>query len=516
MGVREFTIRLFKSEDRSKTYKPLIDILPWWAVLVLFIIATVLFGIAIIVGVFAGPVVLDSHYVEMDTRKNTTTSSRGSIDFVPRTSSHLRYAQYTLDGDHDDLKPLFYGQEQVLATAPTTFSAINQEINFLCYLKSNTSTFSVESEKAFGFQKSNLQFFLQLFGKDEADGDWELIVNGTYSRPLVCTSTSELCDPITLFYESHIRHPYYRIGVSFLNSRELYDNTLIDPHFVKMEFESYNAAYSNWELGWRYSIIFITAPLCIAFIIANIIRSHFVNWATEQKWIGLLLIFLVLYNNPIFALIFTAGNWAFSFINIVFIISFVCFLMFVVLVFTDSLVIPQKDRSFLWFYIPKIVLVGILFVFVITTFTYVRLQEQEDPGYNLGIVQGLSSYQTLGIIVVLIMLVYIFVLIYYLMRVIEKHRMNLLPKRNAWRSKVIWFLTITMVIGTIVEIFLYVFSKDWNSSAQFLSYFMFYSLYVWLITILYWPSFTAVQQEEFDEENNTQAKEDDYFDEMDE
>ena len=168
----------------------------------------------------------------------------------------------------------------------------------------------------------------------------------------------------------------------------------------------------------------------------------------------------------------------------------------------------------MWFYLPKLVLVGILFVFVITTFTYVRLQEQEDPGYSLGIVQGLTSYQTLGIIVVLIMLVYIFVLIYYLMRVIEKHRMNLLPKRNAWRSKVIWFLITIMVIGTIVEIFLYVFSSDWNSSAQFLSYFMFYSLYVWLFTILYWPSWIAMKEEEVVEETATFEKEDDYFEDM--
>ncbi|KAG2377969.1 hypothetical protein C9374_008591 [Naegleria lovaniensis] len=498
MGLREIIVRLCKSEDRSRTYKPLIDILPWWAVLILFIVATVLFIIAILVGVFAGPKVLHFTTIEVDTNNNTA-----STPF------------WGLVSDIKDMRSVFYGQEPIYIETLENYTALNQEITFNCYLKSNVSIQNAKSpQDSFGFQKLDLTFYLQLFGRNSYSEEWTRIVNGTYTRSLICTEVSEKCVAIALFYESHIRYTNYRVGLSFLNAKELYDNGLINSGYIGFETESYNYAYANWELGWRYSMICITAPLTVAFIVANIVRSYFVNWTTEQKWIGLLLCFLTLYNNPIFALIFTGGNWAFSFINIIFIVSFLCVLMFTVLVFTHSLVVAQKDRSFLWFYLPKIVLVSILFVFVITTFTYVRLQEQEDPGYSLNIVQGLTSYQTLGIIVVLLMILYIFVLVYYLMRVIEKHRMNLLPKRNAWRGKVIWFLTTIMVIGTIVEIFLYVFSKDWNSAAQFLSYFMFYSLYVWLFTILYWPSWVALQESEIIEETTTYEKEDDYFDDM--
>ena len=512
MGAREIAINCFKSEDRSKTYKPLIDILPWWCVLITFIIAAILFVIAVLVGVFAGPSVLHYDYIVIDTASNQTEAF-----LIPLTAQqHYRGIEHYYevnDGDHPDLKALFYGEDEVIVTSPSYYSTLNQEINFNLYLKSNVSRMVNASSQAFGFQKLDMKFLLHLYGRDAEEDEWTLVVNGTYSRSLTCLQGSELCTSMNLFYETFVRYHHYRIGVSFLNGKELYDNVLIDPHFVKFEIECYNSDYSNWELGWRYSIIFVTLSFCIGFFVACVVRSQFTKWSTEQKWVCLLLLFLILYNNPVFGLIYV-GGFAFSFINIVFILSFICFLMFTILVFTDALIQPPKERTFLWFYLPKIVLVGLLWVFVITTFTYVRVQEQNDPGYSLEIVSGLTSYQTLGIIVVLIMIVYIFALVYYLFRAIEKLRMNLLPQRNAWRSKVLWFFTIIMVIGTIVEIFLYVFSKDWNSPGQFLSYFMFYSLYVWVLSFLYWPSWSAVEETEMVQEETTLEKEDEMLYDM--
>ncbi|KAL9649825.1 hypothetical protein ABK040_009638 [Willaertia magna] len=532
MNIKNLFLNYFKT-DRSKQYKPLVDVLPWWCILIVFIIAAILLFIAIIIGVFAGPSVYSAYKVEVTENdilhsigegsnnyilKRDSSYSTGKEDFyrvhIPSNSFLYNYAQNPQQENKEGLKPVFYGEKEVMVLSKFGYTNLEQEITFNAFIKSNVSSASKGNVEEFGFQKADLKFFLKLDGRNSELDSWTNIINGSYVRTLTCTQESEECQAITLFYESYIRYSQYRVGLSFINAKELYDNVLIQPNYLRIEFDSYNKAYSNWELGWRYGIIGITVFLTIFYYVSLSLRSYFVNWTTEQRWICLLLVCLILYNNPIFAFQFADGSWAFAFINILFILTFIAFLMFTILVFTHALIKSPNERSFVWFYLPKIVLVGALWLFVIITFTYVRVQEIENPGYSLNLVSGLSSYQTLGIIVVLIMLLYIFVLIYYLYRAIEKLRMDLLPKRHAWRGKIIWFFTLIMVIGTIIEVFLYVFSRDWNSSAQFLSYFIFYSLYVWILAIFYLPSTQPVEEKEMEEEQHTFDREEALMEEM--
>jgi len=46
--------------------------------------------------------------------------------------------------------------------------------------------------------------------------------------------------------------------------------------------------------------------------------------------------------------------------------------MLTVLILTHSIIKRREDRSFVWFYLPKFILIGAIWLFIIIVFTYVK------------------------------------------------------------------------------------------------------------------------------------------------
>ncbi|CAF4414936.1 unnamed protein product [Rotaria sp. Silwood2] len=145
---------------------------------------------------------------------------------------------------------------------------------------------------------------------------------------------------------------------------------------------TFNPKYIQFELIFRFIILICSITVTWLFI-KSIHQFSILDWSLEQKWTVLLLIFLVFYNDPFYLLIILSDYLFLSILDKILQISFLCILLLFWLSFYHG--IRQNVRQFLPFYLPKIILVSILWIFSIV-FSSVRIiQEFHDPMYNMTI-----------------------------------------------------------------------------------------------------------------------------------
>ncbi len=64
----------------------------------------------------------------------------------------------------------------------------------------------------------------------------------------------------------------------------------------------------------------------------------------------------------------------------------------------------------------------------------------------------------------------------------------------------VWIFTVLVLVATIVDVLLYVFSRVWNNAAQFLSYFIIYNLYTVIMTLFYLPTLQVQDTQKIEQE----------------
>jgi hypothetical protein len=396
-----------------------------------------------------------------------------------------------------------------IAEAPE-LSALNQELTTYLTLKNKNYVPPANlsnPDQSFGFIKNDFTLKTKIEARNDKAEDWFVIKgDSSYTRTLRCLRFRENCIPVSIAYLSHIGYRYFRFTVTLANTNDLLENEMILPQ-AAMTFDVYNDEYSKLAIGWRYAFLIITVPFSLAAIIYMIARQECRNWHGEQVWVLLLNVVMVLYNNPLYIFIYLLPTWVFPFVNIVFIVTFFCYLMFTVLVLAHAAVKQREQRSFVWFYLPKFILIGAIWVFVIIVFTYVRVQEKEDPSYDLSQDNG-TVYFTLAVIVVVIVFVYLFIVGFYMFRAIGLAIRKKLPQRYSARARAVWIFTFVILLATIIDVFLYIFSRIWNNAAQLLSYFVIYNVYTVIVTIFYLPTINVQNQEVIQREEKQMIEED--------
>jgi hypothetical protein len=444
-----FSLRkLFLADNRDKTYYHLIDVLPYWAIVIIFCVFVVVVTVFILIGALAGP------------QPNTT-----------------------IDHEHNVPRPIdvFYGNRSLVTEHPKV-SATNQEFRVFLVLK-NAMYSPTPRETTFGWTKRDLRLRLKLEARNSPQDEWKNLTpkfeTTEHILRVQCSQFSSHCSPVMLFYVDWIGYNYYRSTVTLLNAAELYDRKLALDYF-NIRFSTINGAFTNFEIGFRIFFVIISIAFFVLFTWVVFRKQQLKRWHTEQLWMVPMLILLVLYNNPIFWIDIVAGSWFWPLLNIIFITTFISYLMLMLLITSHAAIKDPKDRSFIWFYLPKLVLVGAFWLFAIIVLTWIRIQD--DPSFYV----DSTAFITLGIVVIILILLYFLKLVYIFFRYLEKARH--LPATYNARARAVWIFSLFVIIATAVDVLLFVLRRSWNNAAQFLSYFAIYNCYVYALGILYFPS----------------------------
>jgi len=468
------------THNRDRRYKHLLDVMPIYVIPIFLLLFAIVVAGGVVIAVLVGPPVYAKVHTEI---------------MNPKV-----------------VGPFLLGHRNISYSPEVGFNNLNQEITVTLTLR-NAMYSSIVGDSSMGLTKSDLLVTARLEGKEPKSSNFSSIHKiSSQSKVMRCPQRQAYCDPIVVVYLTYVPYSQFRVHISLDNMGDLYENGMM-MDYAKIEFGYVTDKFSRFEVGWRYTLLFIMIPFAVFFVLYTFVRQPLKWWTTEQKWTAILLLIIILYNNPIVGFQYVVDTWVIAFLNTVFVATFICYLLFTVIVTTHAAIKPVGERG-IFFYLPKLVLIGTIWLFVIVSITYIRVKEKSDPSYSLTVANSFSAYEVLAIIVGIGIVLYILNILYYLLRGIGYFtKIGGIPLQFRSRIIVVWLLTLTIVIGTIVDVFLYVFRETWNNSAQFLSYFVLYNMYAFILGIFYLPSFTEKRMGQ-DEDDQAFIAEDEELNQM--
>ncbi|XP_075751610.1 transmembrane protein 181 [Rhipicephalus microplus] len=306
-------------------------------------------------------------------------------------------------------------------------------------------------------------------------------------RQLICSK--KVCDAFTVLHLGFLDYSRYLLTVTFYGLETIDEKYHIDD--VTFHYKSYNASFTQLEIWFRF--IFLLATFFVTCWFAHTLRRFvFRDWSIEQKWMSILLPCLLLHNDPVFPMSLLVNSWIPGMLDAIFQASFLCALLLFWLCVYHG--IRQNERRFATFYLPKLLVVGMLWTAAFVLASWQRYNELRDPTYNYKVdTQGFAALKifffTMGSIY-LAYLLYLVVQAYTELRSMPYFDVRL----KFMTSLMLIVLTLSVVItvmrfgiSVLEDNFVADLSTTYGSSAEFMSFYGLLNFYLYTMAYVYSP-----------------------------
>ncbi|KAK1171542.1 transmembrane protein 181-like isoform X1 [Acipenser oxyrinchus oxyrinchus] len=311
------------------------------------------------------------------------------------------------------------------------------------------------------------------------------------SRLLHCGAT---CDEIIVVHLGYLNYTQYQINVNFtkLQTMKYKINEVI------FTWKVYNPSFSQVEIWFRF--VFVVFTFMVTCLFAHSLRKFSMrDWGIEQKWMSILLPLLLLYNDPFFPLSFLMNSWFPGMLDDLFQAIFLCALLLFWLCVYHGIRV-QGERKCLTFYMPKLFIVGLLWLSAVTLGIWQTVNELHDPTYQFKVDTG--NFQGMKVFFLIVVSLYILYLIFLIVRACSE------LKNTTYidlRLKFLTALTFVVLIISIAILYLRFGSKVLQDNfvaelysltryapAEFLSFYGLLNFYLYTLAFVYSPSKNAL------------------------
>uniref|UniRef100_A0A7N5ZYX8 Transmembrane protein 181 n=1 Tax=Anabas testudineus TaxID=64144 RepID=A0A7N5ZYX8_ANATE len=310
------------------------------------------------------------------------------------------------------------------------------------------------------------------------------------SRTLHCGK----CDEIIVLHLGYLNYTQYQVEVRFNDLENI-------THEIKVKFvwKTYNPTFSQVEIWFRF--VFVVLTFMVTCMFAHSLRKFSMrDWGIEQKWMSILLPLLLLYNDPFFPLSFLVNSWFPGTLDAFFQALFLCALLLFWLCVYHGIRV-QGERKCLTFYLPKLIIVGLLWLSAVTLGIWQTVNELQDPTYQYKV--DIVNFQGMKVFFLIVVVLYILYLIFLIVRACSE------LKNMPYSDLRLKFLTaLTFVVLVISMVILYLrfgakalqdnFVAEFNDSltpdipAEFLSFYGLLNFYLYTLAFVYSPSKNAL------------------------
>uniref|UniRef100_UPI003AAF33C3 transmembrane protein 181 isoform X4 n=1 Tax=Centroberyx gerrardi TaxID=166262 RepID=UPI003AAF33C3 len=308
------------------------------------------------------------------------------------------------------------------------------------------------------------------------------------SRTLHCGAK---CDEIIVLHLGYLNYTQYKIIVGFKGLENItYD---IKVNFV---WKMYNPTFSQVEIWFRF--VFVVLTFMVTCMFAHSLRKFSMrDWGIEQKWMSILLPLLLLYNDPFFPLSFLVNSWFPGTLDTFFQALFLCALLLFWLCVYHGIRV-QGERKCLTFYLPKLVIVGLLWLSAVTLGIWQTVNELQDPTYQYKV--DIANFQGMKIFFLIVVAIYILYLIFLIVRACSE--LKNMPYSDL-RLKFLTALTFVVLIISMVILYLRFGAKALQDNfvaelsthyqnSEFLSFYGLLNFYLYTLAFVYSPSKNAL------------------------
>uniref|UniRef100_A0A665WZB8 Transmembrane protein 181 n=1 Tax=Echeneis naucrates TaxID=173247 RepID=A0A665WZB8_ECHNA len=304
------------------------------------------------------------------------------------------------------------------------------------------------------------------------------------SRTLHCRTK---CDEIIVLHLGYLNYTQYQATVKF-NGLE----NITYEIKVKFVWKTYNSTFSQVEIWFRF--IFVVLTFIVTCIFAHSLRKFSMrDWGIEQKWMSILLPLLLLYNDPFFPLSFLVNSWFPGTLDAFFQALFLCALLLFWLCVYHGIRV-QGERKCLTFYLPKMIIVGLLWLSAVTLGIWQTVNELQDPTYLYNV--DIVNFQGMKVFFLIVVALYVLYLIFLIVRACSE--LKNMPYSDL-RLKFLTALTLVVLVISMVILYLRFVSslKGWYSltpdiPAEFLSFYGLLNFYLYTLAFVYSPSKNAL------------------------
>ncbi|KAL1123112.1 hypothetical protein AAG570_002200 [Ranatra chinensis] len=308
------------------------------------------------------------------------------------------------------------------------------------------------------------------------------------TRHLKCER--KVCDQVTVVHIGFLDYTHYILTVRFYDFESFHRRYNMKE--VSFYFKSYNPGFTQIEIWFRF--IFLLSTFVITCWFAHTLRKFTIfDWSIEQKWMSVLLPLLLLYNDPIFPMTFLMNSWIPSMLDALFQATFLCTLLLFWLCMYHGL--RQTERRLLTFYLPKILIVGPVWITSVTMATWQKVNELQDPTYSYKL--HTSNFYTFKVFFFIFIGLYLTYLCCLILRAYSELRsMPFFDMRLKFLTLLMLIViaisvTITVMrfgVGALEDNFVAELTTNYNSSAQFMSFYGLLNFYLYTMAYVYAPS----------------------------
>lgn len=359
---------------------------------------------------------------------------------------------------------------------------------------------NIESRNNNNKKKSNARFDMNMMSPSSLTSNEEdkqpviksLFHADYFNRTRYLHCSNEICDVISIVHLDYLHTKQYQIEVKFLNLNDLIGLDIKDIVFT---FNSYNPSFTKLELWFRFMFLFINFIVIIVY--TNSLKKFSLrDWTIEQKWMFILLRSLLFFNNPLFPLNVLVDSWIPHVLDAVFQSTFLALVM----VFWLSVYhgVRQNDRNFLTFYVPKFVIVFLIWLLSIVLLLWQQYYSLDDPTYNLTMDE--NNYIVFRILYMINLIVYLLFLLYLIIRAYaELKNMPYFNLRIKFSLVLMFFVIVTCSSIAFLRIksepfrqsLFENFTKNYRNTIEFCAIFSIFNLYVYTLAFVYAPAKNA-------------------------
>ena len=305
------------------------------------------------------------------------------------------------------------------------------------------------------------------------------------TRTLECSGTN--CNTIIIMHLGYLPDSVYLVNASLLGfTRTSY--TIKDLVFT---WATYNSAFTQLELVFRFLFFSLTLTV-IVFFVHRLHKFPVLDWSMEQRWVVVLLVLLLLYNNPLFPLTLSPSPLFAGILDSIFQSSFLFALLLFWLCVLHGL--RQTKRHLLHFYLPKFCLVFPMWLSALTMEITQQFNEVRDPTYSFQI--NTAHYYRFRMLFFFLLFMYTKYIVYLIVKAfVELRSMQFIQTRLKFITGfmlVIIVLCVTIVYskfgsGFLEDNFISRFYTSYDSATQFISFYALLNLYLYIMVYVYTP-----------------------------
>uniref|UniRef100_A0A3P9KKU0 Transmembrane protein 181 n=1 Tax=Oryzias latipes TaxID=8090 RepID=A0A3P9KKU0_ORYLA len=325
-------------------------------------------------------------------------------------------------------------------------------------------------------------------------------INPVHQKPRMLHCGTK-CDEIIVLHLGYLNYTQYKVVVSFKGLENITHEikvkifTCLRSEFILFflflfcsQWKMYNPTFSQVEIWFRF--VFVVLTFMVTCMFAHSLRKFSMrDWGIEQKWMSILLPLLLLYNDPFFPLSFLVNSWFPGTLDAFFQALFLSSLLLFWLCVYHGIRV-QGERRFLTFYLPKLIIVGLLWLSAVTLGIWQTVNELQDPTYSYKI--DIANFQGMKVFFLIVVILYILYLIFLIVRACSE--LKDMPYSDL-RLKFLTALTFVVLMISVLILYLRFVpfaSLTPYSPAEFLSFYGLLNFYLYTLAFVYSPSKNAL------------------------